>query len=192
MIHRKACGIITLRQEVRAIKVETKKLAVSAMLITLDVMFTRVLAINTPLMKIGFGFAAVAVSAMFFGPLWAMLTAALGDIVGALVFPVGAFFPGFTLTAALTGLFYGLCLYNHPGSSQRAVAAALLNCFFVTLLANTALIAYISGNNYGVLFTARAVQFFIMFPIEAIVIAFLNRSKLMETMLDKYKNRSPV
>jgi len=168
-------------------RVETRKLAVSAMLITLDVLFTRVLAINTPLMKIGFGFAAVAVSAMLFGPVWAMLTAALGDIAGALIFPVGAFFPGFTLTAAITGLIYGLCLYGHPGSTQRAVAAGLLNCFFVTLLANTALIAYISGNDYGVLFTARAVQFFIMFPIEALVMAFLNRSGTMELLVGRYK-----
>ena len=170
----------------RAIKVETKKLAVSAMLITLDVLFTRVLAINTPLMKIGFGFAAVAVCAMLFGPVWTMLTAALGDIVGAIIFPVGAFFPGFTLTAAITGLIYGLCLYKHQGSVGRAVAAAMLNCFLITLLANTALIAYISGNDYGVLFTARAVQFFVMFPVESLVIAFLNRSKMMSVLMDRY------
>lgn len=167
--------------------VKTRKLAVSAMLITLNVLFTRVLAVNTPLMRIGFGFAAVSVAAMLYGPLWAMLTAALGDIVGALIFPVGAFFPGFTLTAALTGLIYGMCLYRHQGSTPRAVAAALLNCLFVTLLINTALIAYISGNDYGVLFTARAVQFFIMFPVEALVITFLNRSKLMASLVEKYE-----
>ena len=167
--------------------VRTRKLAITAMLITLDVLFTRLLAINTPLMKIGFGFAAVAVAAMLYGPLWAMLSAALGDIVGALAFPVGAFFPGFTVTAAITGLIYGLCLYRHQGSTQRAVAAALLNCFFVTLLINTALIAYISGNDYAVLFTARALQFCIMFPVEAIVIAILSRSKLMAGLIEKYK-----
>lgn len=157
------------------------------MLITLDIMFTRVLAINTPLMKIGFGFAAVAVAAMLYGPVWAMLNAAVGDLLGAIIFPVGAFFPGFTITAAFTGLIYGLCLYRHPGSTGRAVAAAFLNCFIVTLIANTALIAYISGNDYGVLFTARGVQFFVMFPIEALVIGILNRSKLMETLVERYK-----
>lgn len=168
-------------------KVETRKLAISAMLITLDVLLTRVLAINTPLMKIGFGFAAVAVSAMLYGPVWAMLTAALGDIVGAIIFPVGAFFPGFTLTAAVTGLLYGLCLYRHHGSVRRSVAAAFLNCLLVTLVVNTAMIAYISGNDYGVLFTARTVQFFVMFPVESLVIAALNRSKLMGSLTEKYK-----
>lgn len=165
----------------------TRKLAVSAMLITLDVLFTRVIALNTPIMKIGFGFAALAVCAMLYGPLWAMLTAALGDFIGAIIFPVGAYFPGFTFTAALTGLIYGLCLYRRQGSVKGPVLAAFLNCFFVTLLANTALIAYISGNNYGVLLAARVVQFFVMFPIEALVLVFLNRSGLIKSLIDRYK-----
>ena len=168
-------------------KINTRKLALSAMLITLDLVLTRVLAINTPLMKIGFGFAAVAVSAMLYGPFWAMLTAALGDIVGALLIPVGAFFPGFTLTAAVTGLIYGLCLYGHRGSVARPIVAALLNCLLVTLLCNTALIAYISGNSYAVLFTARIVQFFVMFPLESLVMIALNKSSLIGELIEKYK-----
>ena len=58
-------------------KPDTKKLAVSALLITADVVLTRLLALNTPVMKIGLGFAAVALSAMLYGPGWAALTAAL-------------------------------------------------------------------------------------------------------------------
>ena len=50
-------------------KITTQKLAVSALLITANVLLTRVLAINTPIMKIGFGFAAVALCAMLYGPL---------------------------------------------------------------------------------------------------------------------------
>ena len=71
-------------------KITLRQLTVSALLIALDVVFSRVLAINTPLMKIGLGFAAVAVAAMLYGPAWAALTAALGDLIGALLFPTGA------------------------------------------------------------------------------------------------------
>ena len=81
----------------------TKKLIVSAQLVALDVVLTRLLAINTPLMKIGLGFAAVALCAVLYGPWWAALTAALGDLVGALLFPTGAFFPGFTLRRPARG-----------------------------------------------------------------------------------------
>ena len=84
--------------------VSLRQLTLSALLVALDVVFSRVLAINTPLMKIGLGFAAVAVSAMLYGPAWAALTAALGDLIGALLFPTGAYYWGFTATAASIGL----------------------------------------------------------------------------------------
>ena len=79
--------------------IKTKQLAISALLVTADVVLTRLLAINTPVMKIGLGFSAVAICAMLYGPWWTALTAALGDLLGALLFPTGAYFPGFTLTA---------------------------------------------------------------------------------------------
>ena len=41
------------------------------MLIAFDVIFTRVLALNMPLTKIGLGFAAVMVCGMLYGPGWA-------------------------------------------------------------------------------------------------------------------------
>ena len=50
------------------------------MLIAFDVIFTRVLALNMPLTKIGLGFAAVMVCGMLYGPGWAALCAGLGDL----------------------------------------------------------------------------------------------------------------
>ena len=41
----------------------TKKLIVSVQLLALDVVLTRLLAVNTPVMKIGLGFAATALCA---------------------------------------------------------------------------------------------------------------------------------
>ena len=49
---------------------KTKKLALSALLITADVILTRLLAINTNVMKIGLGFTAVALCALLYGPWW--------------------------------------------------------------------------------------------------------------------------
>ncbi len=62
-----------------------RQLVLSALLLAFDVVFTRLLAINTPLMKLGFGFAAVALCAMLYGPAWTALVAALGDLLGALL-----------------------------------------------------------------------------------------------------------
>ena len=57
--------------------ITTRKLAISALLLTADVILTRLIAFNTPVMKIGLGFTAVALCAMIYGPWWAALVAAL-------------------------------------------------------------------------------------------------------------------
>lgn len=105
-------------------KITTRKLAVSAILLAAYVLLTRVFAFNTPLMKIGLGFAAIALCAMLYALAWAALVSALGDLIGSLAFPTGAYFPGFTLTAAVTGLIFGLCLYKRERSWIHAVLAA--------------------------------------------------------------------
>ena len=164
---------------------DTKKLIVSAELLALDVVLTRLLAVNTPVMKIGLGFAAVALCAVLYGPWWAALVAALGDLVGALLFPTGAFFPGFTLTAACTGLIFGLCLYRRDKSLLWPILAAVLNVVLVSYLANTAMISYISGTPYTTLLKARAVQLAVMLPVQSAVLGFLHRSSAIKKLLDR-------
>ena len=163
----------------------TKKLIVSAQLLALDVVLTRLLAINTPLMKIGLGFAAVALCAILYGPWWAALVAALGDLVGALLFPTGAFFPGFTLTAACTGFIFGLCLYRRGKSLLWPILPVVLNVVLVSFLLNTAMISYISGTPYATLLKARAVQLAVMLPVQIAVLVFLSRSAIIRKLLDR-------
>ena len=166
-------------------KSDTKKLAVSALLVALDVVLTRLLALNTPVMKIGLGFAAVALSAMLYGPCWAMLTSALGDLLGALLFPTGAYFPGFTLTAACTGLLFGLCLYRKPPRLVYAALAAALNTLLVSYLANTAMICFITGNPFAVMLAARLVQLAVKLPLQIVVLSWLMRSDFVKKVLEQ-------
>lgn len=156
-----------------------QKLALSALLLAFDVVFTRVLALNTPLVKMGFGFAAVALCAMLYGPGWTALIAGLGDLIGALLFPTGAYFPGFTLTAALTGLLFGLCLYRREVRWPNALLAAFLNCLLVTLLLNTAMIVVFFKASLPVLLASRVPQFFIMTAVQTLVIRALGASKAL-------------
>ena len=44
-------------------------------------------------------------------PISAGVAYAIGDILGMMIFPSGSYFPGFTLTAFLTGVIYGVVLY---------------------------------------------------------------------------------
>ncbi len=43
----------------------------------------------------------------------------LADLIGATLFPAGPFFAGFTLSAFLTGLIYGLILYKREKKTNE-------------------------------------------------------------------------
>ncbi len=155
---------------------KTKKIVIIAMLVAFDVIFTRVLAVNIQMAKIGLGFAAVGVCAMLYGPLWAALCAALGDVVGALLFPTGAFFPGFTATAAVSGLIFGLFLYKQKPNLKHCFFAAFCDCALVTLLANTLMISWLYSPDFVPLLVTRSIEAGIMLVAETAVMAAIGTS----------------
>ncbi len=157
-------------------KISTKKIAISAMLIAFDVIFTRVLALNMPLTKIGLGFAAVMVCGMLYGPGWAAVCAGLGDLVGSLLFPTGAYFPGFTVTAAIGGAILGAALYNRRLKLSGCILTAFVNGLVVSLILNTTMISLVFGPPLGPLFLTRLGQFGIMLCVQTLVLFFLERS----------------
>ena len=85
-----------------------KLVCLSAMLIAVEVVLNRFLSINTMGLKIGFSFVPIVIAAMLFGGVRAGIIYALADLIGALLFPIGPYFPGFTVSAFLMGLIYGL------------------------------------------------------------------------------------
>ena len=184
----RGCGIMaanTSGKGGRCMRGKTGRLAVSALLIAADVVLTRLLALNTSVMKIGLGFSAVALSALLYGPWWAALTAALGDLLGSLLFPTGAYFPGFTLTAACTGLIFGLCLYGKPARWVYPAAAALLNTLLISYLANTAMICLLSGSRFSAMLAARSVQLAVMLPVQLLVLGWLHRAPLVKRLIER-------
>ncbi len=85
-------------------------LCVMGMLTAMEVVLERVVAINVLTFKINLAFIPMAVAAYLYGPVGGAVVYGLGDIIGTLLFPVGAYNPLFTLTNVLIGILYGLCL----------------------------------------------------------------------------------
>ena len=91
-----------------------KDLTVLAMMVALNVVMAEVMKfpIIPKVLELSFGFIPLAVTGMLFGIVPSIAVAVVGDIIGALIFNAGDFFFGYTLTALLTGLFYGLFLHQ--------------------------------------------------------------------------------
>ena len=83
----------------------------SAMLIALDLLLNSFRIVVSNLLEISFSFVALAVCAMQYGPILGMLVGAITDVLGHFLRSSGAFFPGFTINAILSGLIYGCFFY---------------------------------------------------------------------------------
>ncbi len=147
----------------------TKILTTLALLIALEIVLSRFLSINAWNIKIGFSFVPVLVAAIVYGPLEAGIVGALGDFIGALLFPIGAYFPGFTLTAFLTGLVFGFFLHKSQ-AWWRSIAAIGINQFVLSLLLNTLWISILYGSPYVPLLMTRIVQCLILTAVQLVCI----------------------
>ena len=87
----------------------------------------------------------VAVAGILLGPLCAGVVGALADVLGAVLFPIGAYFPGFTLTAFLMGLCYGLFLKGKQ-SFPRILGAVAVHQLVLSLLLNSLWISVLYGS----------------------------------------------
>lgn len=167
------------------------KLSITAMLVALNIILERLLAFTVGNQQIGFSFIAIAFAAVYLGPLYAVAVSALGDILGTVLLSTqGAFFPGFTVTAILTGLCTGLLLYK-KASVVRIVLNVLINTIFGSVLLNTFWLSefFIKAPYFTILAT-RIPQFIIMPIIHILVnmLVFWYKSPVRNT-LNREMNR---
>ena len=93
----------------------------------------------TDSLKISLAHLAIAPTAILFGPVVAGIQGALSDVLGFMLKPTGPYFPGFTLTAALLGIIYGMLLYKTKRTTWQIIAARVIVCLFVNIALNTAM-----------------------------------------------------
>ena len=143
------------------------------MLVAVHVLLSRILSVNAWNIKIGLAFLPVYAAAYLYGPWVAALVGGIGDLVGALAFPIGPYFPGFTLSCALTGVIFGLLLKGGK-PFKRVVLAAATDQVIVGLLMNTFWISLLYGSPFLQLMEIRSVQAAIMFVLETVVIRLMD------------------
>lgn len=168
-----------------------KKIIITAVLLAALIILSRFLSIKTPITKISFAFIPTCLCAVWLGPKWTVLLNVLGDLIGATLFPTGAFFPGYTVSTAIAGLIYGLLLYKKDENSMsdkifalRVVIAVVLVAVIVNMGLNTLWTSMTTGKAFTVLFASRIVKQLVMIPVHIVVIIFIER--VLRTPFDKY------
>ena len=146
---------------------------IMSLFIALEIILTRFCSINTPIIRIGFGFLPIAMLGIMFGPLWAGIAYAIGDFLGMMIFPNGYYFPGFTLTAFLTGIVFGVVLHKKKITYVRSFFAALIVCGVLNLCLDTLWLYMMTGQAIMALLPARILKVAFAIPIQTILITLV-------------------
>ncbi len=136
-----------------------------SLLISLEIILTRFMAFQTDVIRIGLGFLPVALICIMFGPAVGGVAAAAADVLGMFIAPRGAYFPGFTLSALVTGVLYGLFLYGKPKTVPRIALAVTAVILCVDLGLNVLWISMITGKAVTVFISQRLIKSAIMLPL---------------------------
>ena len=102
-----------------------------------------------------------------FGPVIGGIAGAVGDTLGFIVSPNGAFFPGFTLSAFIMGFIYGIVLYKKPLTLKRIMLASFIVMFVCNLILTPIWLNMMYGTNLIAL--PRIIRNVIMYPINTIL-----------------------
>ena len=158
---------------------DTRMIAFAALILALRI---AVKPLSIPIaadLKEGIGFIVNAFGSMIYGPVLALLSGALSDTLGYLLFPSGVYFPAYMITEMAGSFVFALFLYR----AEITVPRLLLCRFTICLLVNVVL-AYpihlwyysaVMGKAYSMALI-RVVKNIALFPIETVILAVVFRA----------------
>lgn len=162
-------------------KLNIRMIAYLGMLTALGVVLAALRPVSLWNFRISFTFLPIAAAGMLFGPVSAGVVGALSDVLGAFLFPAGTFFPGYTLTAFVNGLCWGLPFLHKKRTVPRLLLAVGSSLVLCTLLLNTLWISVTHGSPYLPQLMRRLVQAGIMAPVQflagGLMMGFLERNE---------------
>ena len=153
-----------------------------SLLIALEIVLSRFLSFSVWNQKIGLSFICVVLAAALYGPVGGAVVGGLADFIGAILFPIGAYFPGFTFTRILVGIVFGIFLsgklYSKANKIVCVVFSVLITQIVGSLLLDTLWISILYGTPFKELMITRLVQCAIMIPLQIVLIPFVLRLSL--------------
>ncbi len=154
------------------------------LLTAISIVLTRVFGFIIPIagvgaLRISFGEIPIMLSGILFGPVAGAVTGVAADLIGyAINSHGGAFFPGFTLTAALTGIIPGLLLFRRMKDPQwwQVGLTVLVTDLITGVFLNTLWLTIMFGQGFFILLPARLLARLVTLPIFTLVVFLVGRA----------------
>lgn len=174
---------------------KARRILLSSFLLVSCIVVKRLLAIRLPFMSIGFDFIPFMFSAMLLGTKYTTVIGITSDIIGRLLFPMSGYFPGFTLSAGLTGFLYGKFLYKDGEiKADKKFLIRLIFCVItvtsvVNIVLNTIWISEMIHKAACLIIPVRIVKSIVMVPIQVFVVYYFAREVEKGTVFSCKLNR---
>lgn len=121
-------------------------------------------------LRIGINFAVVAVEAAIMGPVAGIVSAAIADILGFMMFPSGPFFLGYTLTAMAGSFVYAILFYQQRITITRIAIAKIINNYLVNVLMGSVWSAMLYDKAFIVYAANSAIKNTLLLPAEILLL----------------------
>ena len=158
------------RQSAQELK-QVRTLTGVAMLLAMSVVISFTASVRvTETINIGLGYLITALLGMLYGPFTAALAAGAGDLIKYLLKPDGAYFFGFTLTAMLGGVVYGVFFYREKCTIPRAIASKATVSLLLNCLLNTVWVSWLYGMPFLGALGPRVIKNLMALPFEIVLL----------------------
>ena len=125
-------------------------------------------------LKIYFSFLVISLGCYVYGPAVGILVGFANDTLGFLISSFGEpYFPGYLITAMLSGLIYGTLLYRQRITVLRLVVVRLVINYGSNVLLGSVWKAMLYGKGYYYYFTTGLVKNTTMLPTEVLLMVLM-------------------
>ena len=155
---------------------DTHMLVFAALMIALRLVMKQISIPITPELRINTAYIVNALGAMVFGPVFAMLCAAVTDVLGYLIRPDGIYFLPFILTEIGGSVVFALFLYRAKVTTTRVMLSRFTISLVINVLLQTPIMMwyyaiYMGGKQYTFAMAVPSmIKNILMFPIESVLL----------------------
>lgn len=152
-----------------------RNLCVISLLLALRVCLNFLTIPISDLCHVSFLFIVMGIIGGMYGPFVAAVCGGVGDILCYVVHPMGGYFIGFTFSAMVAGILYGLVLYKNQFRVPRIIFAEIFVDVVVNVLLNTLWISMLYGSGFlELLVTVRIPKNLITIPLSVGIFVVLS------------------
>ncbi len=165
----------------------TKYLAIMAVFIALHVVVSSMYIPVAENLRISVAFLVTGIEGAIIGPAAALVSGALADLIGFMLFPSGPFFFGYTLTAMIGAMIWGMFLYNQKITVLKLACAKIILNYFVNVLMGSLWSSMLYSKGFLYYAANSLIKNTVLLPLEIIALVLV-----FSVMIPILKHRSLI